>query len=95
MFQSINVIFIVALAPLFSMMWVALSKVNLNPRTPFKFAWGMLLLSIGAAVMEVADIISKWRRHSQTGFTSMVDRCLSDLHTWRVVYLAYRVVDDH
>ncbi|MFR9502862.1 MAG: peptide MFS transporter [Rikenellaceae bacterium] len=57
-FQAINAIFIVMLAPIFSLLWVALDKVKLNPKTPFKFAWGMLLLSIGAAVMAVADTIS-------------------------------------
>ncbi len=57
-FQAINAIFIVALAPVFSLLWVALGKKKLNPKTPFKFAWGMLLLSIGAAVMAVADGIS-------------------------------------
>ncbi len=57
-FQSINAIFIVTLAPLFSMMWVALGKHKLNPKTPFKFAWGMSMLAIGAALMAVADGIS-------------------------------------
>ncbi len=52
-FQSINAIFIVLLAPIFSIMWVKLGK--LNPKTPFKFGWGMTLLAAGAAVMAVAD----------------------------------------
>ncbi|MFV0554452.1 MAG: peptide MFS transporter [Mangrovibacterium sp.] len=52
-FQSINAIFIVLLAPVFSIMWVKLGK--WNPKTPFKFGWGMSLLAIGAAVMAVAD----------------------------------------
>ncbi|MFI3317182.1 MAG: peptide MFS transporter [Rikenellaceae bacterium] len=57
-FQSINAIFIVVLAPIFSLLWVALGKVKLNPKTPFKFAWGMCLLSVGAAIMAVADSLS-------------------------------------
>lgn len=57
-FQAINAIFIVLLAPLFSLLWLKLDRVNLNPKTPFKFGWGMLLLAIGAAVMAVADAIS-------------------------------------
>ncbi|MFR9525909.1 MAG: peptide MFS transporter [Rikenellaceae bacterium] len=57
-FQSINAIFIVCLAPIFSLVWVALDKIKLNPKTPFKFAWGMLLLSVGAAIMAIADGIS-------------------------------------
>ena len=57
-FQAINAIFIVLLAPVFSLFWIKLNKYKLNPKTPFKFAWGMLLLSIGAAVMAIADGIS-------------------------------------
>ncbi len=57
-FQSLNPIFIVVLAPVFSMLWMALGSKNLNPRTPFKFAWGMGLLSVGAAVMAIADTLS-------------------------------------
>lgn len=57
-FQSINAIFIVILAPIFSILWVKLSKVKLNPKTPFKFGWGMLLLAIGAYIMGIADKIA-------------------------------------
>ncbi len=57
-FQSINAIFIVILAPLFSILWLKLDKFNMDPKTPFKFGWGMMLLSIGAAVMAIADGIS-------------------------------------
>ncbi len=57
-FQAINAIFIVCLAPVFSLLWVWLGKRNLNPKTPFKFAWGMMLLSLGAAIMAIADTIS-------------------------------------
>lgn len=57
-FQSINAIFIVILAPLFSMLWLKLDQFKMDPKTPFKFAWGMALLAIGAAVMGVADGIS-------------------------------------
>lgn len=54
-FQSINAIFIVLLAPIFSVLWVKLSKFKMNPKTPFKFGWGMMLLAIGAVVMGIAD----------------------------------------
>ncbi len=57
-FQAINAIFIVLLAPVFSLLWLKLDKVKMNPKTPFKFGWGMMLLAIGAAVMAVADTIS-------------------------------------
>ena len=57
-FQSVNAIFIVIFAPIFSVLWVKLSKRNLNPNTPMKFVWGMLLLSFGFVIMAVASGIS-------------------------------------
>ncbi|MEE4285722.1 MAG: oligopeptide:H+ symporter [Mariniphaga sp.] len=53
-FQSINAFYIVAFAPLFSILWVKLDKVGLNPNTPMKFAWGMSLLALGFVVMAIA-----------------------------------------
>ena len=57
-FQSINAIFIVIFAPMFSMLWIKLSKRNLNPNIPMKFVWGMLLLSFGFVIMAIANDIS-------------------------------------
>jgi proton-dependent oligopeptide transporter, POT family len=54
-FQSINAIFIVLFAPLFSILWLRLDKMKLNPSTPLKFGWGMLFLSIGFVIMAFAD----------------------------------------
>lgn len=53
-FQSINAIYIVIFAPIFSVLWIKLSKINLNPNTPMKFAWGMALLALGFVVMAIA-----------------------------------------
>lgn len=58
-FQSVNAIFIVAFAPLFSILWVKLDKLKLNPNTPLKFGWGMLLLSIGFVIMAFASKLSE------------------------------------
>lgn len=55
-FQSVNALAIVALAPVFSMMWVALGR--RNPSTPVKFALGLFLLSLGFVVMFTADSIA-------------------------------------
>lgn len=55
-FQSVNPIAIVTLAPLFSMLWIALGK--RNPSTPVKFSIGLLLLSLGFVVMFTADSIA-------------------------------------
>lgn len=44
-FQSVNPLFIVALAPLFSMFWV--SKTGMKISTPVKMGMGMILLGVG------------------------------------------------
>ncbi len=46
-FQSFNAIFIVALAPLFAMLWSFLGKRNLEPSSPLKQSIGLFLLSMG------------------------------------------------
>lgn len=50
-FQSVNAFFIFTLAPFFSMLWVKLNKNGLDPAGPYKFAIGLLLLSLGFAVL--------------------------------------------
>ena len=50
-FQSLNPIFIIVLAPLYSMLWVALARRHLNPAAPLKFAAGLMILGAGFAVM--------------------------------------------
>ncbi len=49
MFQSINAIYIVLLAPLFAMLWLALAKRGLEPSAPAKF--GLALLQLGAGFL--------------------------------------------
>lgn len=46
-FQSINPIFIVAFAPLFSVMWSALSRRGKEPSSPMKMVWGLAILALG------------------------------------------------
>ena len=50
-FQSVNSIFIIMFAPVFAWMWVALAKRNLQPSTPAKFGFGLILLAGGFLVM--------------------------------------------
>ncbi len=52
-FQSVNAIYIVIFAPIFSILWLKLAKRNLNPNTPMKFAWGMTLLALGFVIMAI------------------------------------------
>jgi POT family proton-dependent oligopeptide transporter len=50
-FQSLNPTFIIILAPFYSALWVALARRHLDPSTPAKFAIGLIILSLGFAVM--------------------------------------------
>jgi POT family proton-dependent oligopeptide transporter len=45
--QFFNAFFIVALAPVFSILWTALGRRGLEPSTPVKFAIGLLLVGAG------------------------------------------------
>ncbi len=53
-FQVINPLFIVALAPVYGMMWVALARRHLNPSIPLKFALGLIILGVGFFTMVLA-----------------------------------------
>ncbi|MGV6853305.1 MAG: peptide MFS transporter [bacterium] len=53
-FQSVNAFFIVALGPFFAAMWVKLATRNMEPSTPLKFAFGLILLGLGFLVMVFA-----------------------------------------
>jgi len=48
-FQSINPVYIILLAPLFAMLWTALGKRGLEPSTPAKF--GLALIQLGAGFL--------------------------------------------
>jgi len=45
--NSITAMYIILFAISFSWLWVFLSKKKINPRTPYKFAFGLLILGIG------------------------------------------------
>jgi POT family proton-dependent oligopeptide transporter len=55
--QSVNALFIIMFAPVFAWLWVALAKRNLNPSTPAKFGFGLILLACGFLVMVGAAAI--------------------------------------
>lgn len=50
-FQSINPIYIILLAPLFAGMWTFLGKRGLEPSTPAKFGLGLMQLGFGFLVL--------------------------------------------
>ncbi|KRA80320.1 peptide MFS transporter [Altererythrobacter sp. Root672] len=51
MFQSLNAIYIVLLAPLFAWLWVALGRRGLEPSTPAKFGLAVIQLGAGFLVL--------------------------------------------
>ncbi len=50
-FQSLNPVFIVLFAPLFSMFWVALAKRNMRPGSLIQFAMGLVCAGAGFGLM--------------------------------------------
>jgi POT family proton-dependent oligopeptide transporter len=55
--QSVPPLFVIAFAPVFSALWVALARLSLNPAAPLKFAFGLVLMGLGFLFMvEAAGI---------------------------------------
>ena len=54
MLQSANAFFIIIFAPIIGALWMKLATRNLNPSTPLKFAFGLILLGVGFWVMVLA-----------------------------------------
>lgn len=57
-FQSINSLFVIIFAPFFGALWVWLGRRNLEPSSPLKFTFGLLLLGVGFFVMYFATKIA-------------------------------------
>jgi POT family proton-dependent oligopeptide transporter len=53
-FQSVNSIFILALAPVFSLLWVRWGR--RQPSSPAKFSFGLLFVSVGMFVIAIASL---------------------------------------
>jgi POT family proton-dependent oligopeptide transporter len=58
LFQSINPLVIVALAPVFSIMWTRLDKSKYALSTPTKMAIGMIILGLGFVVLYIGQQIA-------------------------------------
>lgn len=54
-FQNINPIAILIFAPIFSIVWLKLDAIKLNPRTPIKFAIGLFLGALAFWIMTMAS----------------------------------------
>lgn len=57
-FQSVNSLFIILFAPLFGALWVWLAKRHLEPTSPLKFSFGLILLGLGFLTMYFAAKIA-------------------------------------
>jgi POT family proton-dependent oligopeptide transporter len=57
-FQSLNPIFIVVFAPMFSALWVRLGARNLDPSSPAKFMLGLFGMALGFLILATAARIA-------------------------------------
>jgi POT family proton-dependent oligopeptide transporter len=57
-FQSINSLFVIIFAPFFGALWIWLGRRHLEPSSPLKFTFGLLLLGVGFFVMYFATKIA-------------------------------------
>jgi POT family proton-dependent oligopeptide transporter len=94
-FQSVNPILIVALAPLFAMLWVRLGKKNKEPASPMKQSIGLFMVALGYVIiaMVVKDLgpgvkVSMVWLFSLYAIHTMGELCLSPIGLSMVVKLA-------
>lgn len=52
-FQSVNPLFIMIFAPVFSWLWIKLGQSGREPSAPYKFGTGLILLGLGFLVLNV------------------------------------------
>jgi POT family proton-dependent oligopeptide transporter len=50
-FQSLNSLFLIALAPVFAWLWLRLAKAKKEPSSPAKFALGLVLVGAGFVIL--------------------------------------------
>lgn len=58
-FQSVNPMFIMIFAPVFSWLWIKLSTAGKEPAAPYKFAVGLMLLGLGFLVLNMGSPAAK------------------------------------
>jgi POT family proton-dependent oligopeptide transporter len=96
-FQSLNPIFIIAFAPVFAWLWVALARRNLDPSIPVKFGLGLVMLGVGFLVMAgAAKIVVAGGKASATWLTltylihTFAELCISPVGLSSVTKLSPR-----
>lgn len=55
-FQALSPVFVIILAPVMGALWVNLGRRNLNPSTPLKFGFGLILIGFGFLVLAAAAV---------------------------------------
>lgn len=78
MVQNFNGIFVMIFAIPFSMLWIWMSKKKLEPISPVKQAWGLLLIALGYWI--IATQVKGFTLASRLGVIWMI--LLYLLHTW-------------
>ena len=96
-FQFFNPFFIITLAPVFSALWVALARRNVNPSIPVKFAMGLIILALGFMIIGTAaklvvkgDLVSPWWLIFTYLLHTIGEICLSPVGLSSVTKLAPR-----
>jgi POT family proton-dependent oligopeptide transporter len=84
LFQSLNPLMILVLAPAFAGLWVALGKRGREPSTPLKMALGLFLLGIGFLFLvaggkraDAGVLVSPWWLTLAYLFHTLGELCLS------------------
>ncbi len=91
-FQSLNSIFIILLAPLFSKLWTRMG--DKEPSSPAKFAWGLFFVGIGFAILMIAASFLNQGQVSPMWLTALyfvhtvAELCLSPVGLSKVTSLA-------
>jgi POT family proton-dependent oligopeptide transporter len=57
-FQSVNSLFLVALAPVFAWLWLYLARTKREPSSPAKFAYGLFFVGLGFLVVAGGALVS-------------------------------------
>lgn len=56
--QNFNPFFLILLSPVFGSIWITLSAKQMNPSTPLKFGFGLVMMALGFLVMFFAALIA-------------------------------------
>lgn len=94
-FQSINPLAVICLAPIFTLIWGFLYKKKLEPSSPYKMAYGLLLVAVGYVIIAIPvkglgadEKVSMWWLVSLYIIHSMGELCLSPIGLSMVSKLA-------